>query len=295
MPASNSLPSEFVAVAESRQYVSWPAVFAGFAVTGGLILAMLPLGAAAGLAMTSAYPGNSASSTTIGWTAILWLAFMYLFSISAGGYVVGRLRPRLGDAPVNEVRFRDGLNGFVFWGVWMIISALFTFFTVTSAIGTATSAIGQAAGSAASGAASSLSSVNTDYVADILLRSSTGSPAQGTNPKSDADVRAEIGRILAASAASGSMSDQDKQYLATLIAQRTGLSENDAKARVDEGIKRVTEIKDQAVAKAQAAAEAARKGASQAAFWTAILSLLSAIAAMYAARLGGRHRDEGMF
>ena len=110
MPASNSLPSELVAVAESRQYVSWPAVFAGFAVTGGLILAMLPLGAAAGLAMTSAYPGNSASSTTIGWAAILWLAFMYLFSISAGGYVVGRLRPRLGDAPVNEVRFRDGLK-----------------------------------------------------------------------------------------------------------------------------------------------------------------------------------------
>ena len=108
-------------------------------------------------------------------------------------------------------------------------------------------------------------------------------------------MRAEIGRILAASAASGSVSDQDKQYLATLVAQRTGLSENDAKARVDEGIKRVTEIKDQAVAKAQAAAEAARKGASQAAFWTAILSLLSAIAAMYAARLGGRHRDEGMF
>ena len=113
--------------------------------------------------------------------------------------------------------------------------------------------------------------------------------------KSDADVRAEIGRILAASAASGSVSDQDKQYLATLVAQRTGLSENDAKARVDEGIKRVTEIKDQAVAKAQAAAEAAWKGASQAAFWTVILSLLSAIAAMYAARLGGRHRDEGMF
>ena len=41
-----------------------------------------------------------------------------------------------------------------------------------------------------------------------------------------------IGRILAASAASGSVSDQDKQYLATLVAQRTGLSENDAKARV---------------------------------------------------------------
>jgi hypothetical protein len=295
MAATVSPQTDLVAVMEPRPYISWPAVFAGNAVTGGLFLVLLPLGAAAGLAMTSAYADASASGSTIGLAAILWLAFMYLFSISAGGYVVGRLRPRVGDATADEVRFRDGINGLVFWGVGMILSALFTFFTLTSVVGKASNVAGQAMSGAVATAANAVPTLNTDYISDVLLRSASKTTPAGTAPKSDAEVRAEIGRILMSSATSGQIEDQDRQYLATVVAQRTGLSEADAKARVDEGLKRATELKDQALAKAQAAAEAARKAALRAAFWTAVLSLLSGIAATFAARAGGQHRDEHRF
>jgi hypothetical protein len=304
MAASSLAPTDFKIVnpePASRSYISWPAVFAGNAVTGGLILVMLPLGAAAGLAMASFYSGRSASATTIGWSAIIWLAFMYLFSTWAGGYVVGRLRARAGEANIEEVRFRDSVNGVVFWGVGMIVSALFTFFTVTSAVGTATSAAGNALGGAASAAANAAPSVNTDYMADVFLRT-TGNKTQANNnnnnnppPRSDVEARAEISRILAASAATGQMQDADRQYLAAIVAQRTGLSDADAKARVDQALKRADEYKNQMMDRAQAAAETARKAAASFAFWTAILSLISAILAAYAARMGGQHRDENRF
>ncbi len=281
--------------------LSWPAIFAGNAVTGGLLLVMIPLGTAAGLAMASPYANQGASASAIGIASVVWVAFMYLFATAAGGYVAGRLRPRLAGADRDEVSFRDSINGVVFWGVGMIVSALFTFYIVTSAISTAGQAVGSAVSGVASTAAQSLPAVNTDYVSDLFLRpSGKAAPAQpgaapNAAPRTDADVRAEIGRIMTASAANGQISEPDKQYLAQLVAQRTGVTPDEAKATVDNGIKRATELRDRAAAQAKDAAEAARKGASRAAFWTAVLSLLAGVAAMYAAQLGGRHRDEGRY
>lgn len=288
-----------------RPIISWPAVFAGNAVTAGFITVLLPLGAAAGLSMTSPYAGQGASGSKIGMLAIFWLAFMYLFSVAAGGYVAGRLRPRHTDVTTDEVRFRDGMNGFVFWGVGMMVSALFTFMTVSSAVGTATRAVGQAAGgiagaagSVASAAApSAMSNLSSDYLADLFLRSANSTNQPSTNPngpqRSEADVRAEIGRIMARSAAAGDIEEPDRAYLAQIVARQTGLPENEARARVDETIKRAADMRQQAIAKTKAAAEEARKISARAAFWTALASLVAGIVAYYAAQLGGRHRDEG--
>jgi hypothetical protein len=294
-------------VHNTGQSISWPAVFAGNAVTGGFILILLPLGVAAGLSMTSPYAGESASGSTIGMAAILWLAFVYLFSVSAGGYVAGRLRPRVGDVSTDEVRFRDGINGFVFWGVGMIVSALFTYMTVVSAAGTVTRTAGQAIGGLATGAANAAQSampgaaqsvnVSTDYLADLFLRQGSGTaPAQPADqPRSAEDARAEIGRIMTRSAVSGTVEESDKAYLSQLVAQRTGLSQDEARSRVDETLKRAEEMRNAAVQQAQAVAEQARKAGAQAAFWTALASLLTGIAAWYAAQLGGRHRDENRY
>lgn len=292
----------------TRESISWPAVFAGNAVTGGFILILLPLGVAAGLSMTSPYAGEGAFESTIGMAAILWLAFVYLFSVSAGGYVAGRLRPRVGDASTDEVRFRDGMNGFVFWGVGMIVSALFTYMTVVSAAGTVTRTAGQAIGGLASGAASAAQSalpgaarsanISTDYLADLFLRQGSGTtPAAqpAGQPRSADDVRAQIGRIITRSAMTGTLEESDKAYLSQLVAQRTGLSQDEARARVDETLKRAEEMRTAAVEQAQEVAEQARKAGAQAAFWTALASLLTGIAAWYAAQLGGRHRDENRY
>jgi tellurite resistance protein len=308
--ATSSLPSgdpSIFAISETEikpaPSISWPAVFAGNAVTGGLILVFIPFGAALGLSLLSPYRNEGASGTTVAAVSIAWLAFMYLFSTAAGAYVAGRMRPNAMDsASLDESQFRDGVNGLVFWGVGMIVSALFTAMSLTSVLGTAATATGSAATQAmtgmqsANGQSGNASSMfSTDYVADLFLRTTNqqGTTASANSaPRSEVEVRGEIARILASSAYNGQVTEPDRQYLATLVASRTGLSETDARARVNDSISRMTQLRSDAEKTTRETAEAARKSTAQAAFWTAMLSLVAGFAAWYAAQIGGRHRDE---
>jgi hypothetical protein len=292
--------------------INWPAVLAGNAVTGGLILVFIPFGAALGLTLISPFRDEGVSGTTVAAVTLAWVAFMYLFSTAAGAYVTGRLRANPSQIEaLDEVQFRDGANGLVFWGVGMIVSALFTAMSLTAAVGTAASATGSAASQALTGVQSGVqastasrsssgsSMLSTDYLVDMFLRSSTQQAASSTTAnaaaKSETEIRGEIGRILATSAYNGQVSDPDRQYLSTLVASRSGISEGDARKRVDDAITRVTQLRTDAEKAARETAETARKSTAQAAFWTAVLSLVAGFAAWYAAQLGGRHRDEGRY
>lgn len=102
-------------------------------------------------------------------------------------------------------------------------------------------------------------------------------------------VRSEVGRIFAASAVSGELPDEDRTYLAQLVATNTGLSEEEARGRVDQ----VMTAMDEAKAQATQAAETARKTGVLAAFLTAASFLVSAVGAFWAAQRGGQHRDQG--
>ena len=93
---------------------------------------------------------------------------------------------------------------------------------------------------------------------------------------------------LARVVVSGSISDDDKAYLAQLVAANTGLSADDAKKRVDAVLANV----DAAKQKALDAAETARKTSVLAAFLIAASLLVAAAAAYWAAMLGGNHRDD---
>lgn len=108
-----------------------------------------------------------------------------------------------------------------------------------------------------------------------------------TNVDSDA-VRAETGRIFA-QAATGELPEGDRAYLAQLVAQQTGMSDEEASARVDEVVTAI----DTAKAEAAEAAETARRTAVIAAFLIAASLLVSAIGAYWAAQKGGNHRDKG--
>jgi hypothetical protein len=280
-----------------KQYIDWSAVFAGNAVSGGLILIFLPVGLSAGLSLTSVYTGEGTTASTAISVAILWLAFSYLLSIAAGGYVAGRLRRRANDSNLEEVQFRDGSNGLVYWGVGMIFSALVTAQSLSSAIGTTATTVGQASGGAVAAVSSQLPQANMDYLTDLFLRSTAaGTQQTGTGPaRSDVEVRAEIARILASSAASGRVSDPDRAYLQTLVAQRTGMNQDEASARVNATIERAAQMREEIASNVRAVAERVRSAAASGAFWTAVFSLLSGIVAVYAAQLGGRHRDENRY
>jgi len=97
------------------------------------------------------------------------------------------------------------------------------------------------------------------------------------------DTRPEISRILASSTAKGSLSAQDRAYLAQLVAQRTGMSQQEAERRVDE-----------AVTAARLAADKARRAGILTGFVTAAGLVLSLGAAWWAAMRGGNHRDHSI-
>ena len=82
---------------------------------------------------------------------------------------------------------------------------------------------------------------------------------------------------------SGSLTTENRSYLVPLIAQRTGLSQQEAEKRVDE-----------AVNAARAAADKARRAAVLTGFVTAAGLILSLGAAWWAAVKGGDHRDRSV-
>jgi len=84
------------------------------------------------------------------------------------------------------------------------------------------------------------------------------------------------------------MPEADRTYLAQLVASRTGLSEADAKARVDTVLKRI----DDAKVAAEQAADTARKASATAALLGAVSLLIGGFVAGVGAALGGRQRDD---
>jgi hypothetical protein len=116
----------------------------------------------------------------------------------------------------------------------------------------------------------------------------TASADANAAPANGEAVRAETGRIFA-QAVTGELPEGDRAYLAQLVAQQTGLSNEEAAARVDEVVTAI----DTAKAEAAEAAETARRTAVIGAFLIAASLLVSAIGAYWAAQKGGNHRDKG--
>jgi hypothetical protein len=124
-----------------------------------------------------------------------------------------------------------------------------------------------------------------NYFVDMLFR--PADPASATAAQNDTAV-AQAGRILVAGAANGEISPDDRAYLAKLVASRTGLSEPDAKKRVDTVLAGIDDAKN----KAKAAADTARKAVATFSLVGALSMVLGAFIASAAAALGGRQRDE---
>ena len=113
----------------------------------------------------------------------------------------------------------------------------------------------------------------------------TAAPLQGgqigTTQRQNIGNRAEITRIIAPSMLKGgSVSDPDKKYLASVVASRSGLSQADAEARVD-----------QVINQAKTAADKARKSAALFGLWLAAAMLAGALSAAFAAIEGGNLRN----
>jgi hypothetical protein len=84
--------------------------------------------------------------------------------------------------------------------------------------------------------------------------------------------------------AQGGLNDSDRAYLAQLVAQRIGMSP-------DEATRRVTDVENQARDTVKQAADKAAKAGAFLSFWTFMSLLFGGAAAVLGGMLGGEIRD----
>lgn len=263
------------------RFVEWGAVLAGAVLAAALSFVFLTFGSAIGLSTTSPWADSGVSVKTLATIGVFFAMVQQIGSFMAGGYVAGRMRSRWGETNKDEVEFRDGLHGGLVWAVGVSIGAALFLSTAGSAVKTGADVAGKAAAAAAANADPSA------YSIDALLRPAAGRPpaGQGAAPATSAtDTRAEVARIFAKAKASGTLPENDKSYLASVVAQRTGLPQPEAE-------KRVTEAFAEANRAVKEAADKARRASILTGFVTAASLIVSFGAAWWAALRGGDHRD----
>jgi len=250
--------------------LSWPAVLAGSIVSCALTLVLLAFGIGLGLSVVSPWSGAGVSATTFKIGTGLYLVVIAMLSSSIGGYLAGRLRTKWTGVHTDEVYFRDTAHGFITWAFASVLGAVLL-------ASPASSLIGGAASGATQGAAMNAQSGPTDGYIDALLRSDRTPQANPTGNES----RGELTRLFAGSIMSGSdMKSADRSYVGKVVAARTGLSQADADARVN-----------QVITDAKADVDATRKATAQLAFWLTASLLIGAFCASLAATEGGGLRD----
>ena len=290
---------------------SWGAIVAGAVAIAALSLILLMLGTGLGLSSVSPWAYSGVSATTFGVSTILWLTFTQLIASGMGGYLAGRLRTKWVAVHTDEVYFRDTAHGFLAWAV----ASLATAALLTSVIGSIVNGGIQAGGlstttpaavttAAGSGTAKSNSESGLmGYFVDSLFRKNINAalvtsatagnsiiPGLTLEPTTT-ESASEVTRIFMNTLGTGPLPAEDIRYVGQLVAQRTGLTQQEADKRVVDTYTRVqTKLRD-AEATAKAAADKARKASAYAALWLFISLLIGAFVASFAATVGGHQRD----
>lgn len=285
-----------VSTESSASAISWGPIIAGAFAASTLSFILMLLGSGLGLSMASPWAGAGASITTFAVSTAVWLVVVQWLSSGVGGYLAGRLRTKWVDVHNDEVFFRDTAHGFLAWALATLLVVGVLGSALTSMLGSgvqaASTVVSGAAMGASAGASTTGSQARTDnatsYLVDSLFRPADASKLAAANPENDAAATAQASRILIAGTAEGGVSADDKAYLSQLVAARTGLSEADAKTRVDTLLAKAQDAKT----KAQQAADKARKASATFALLGALSLVIGAFIAGAAAALGGRQRDE---
>ncbi len=260
-------------------YMDWPAALAGAALAYALFMVLSTFGAGIGLSMVSADPQEGISLRWFTIAAGIWFVWVTISSFAAGGYLAGRMRRPVGDATEDEVETRDGAHGVVVWAAASVLAMVLAASGVTNMIGGLASGVGSATGSVAEAMEGPL-----DYFAGVAMRTEGGEVA------GDPEARSEIAAVLARSLSQGEVSEEDRAYIASVVASATDTEREAARAQVDTAITEAQAAWDEAAE----AAEQARIAAAIGAFVLAATMLVSAAAAYFAATTGGQHRDQNL-
>jgi len=304
---ASPLHAAAVPVASAGGAVSWGAIFAGATAAAALSLLLLLLGSGLGLSSASPWASQGASAAALGIAGIFWITFTQLAASGIGGYLAGRLRSRWVSVHSDEVYFRDTAHGFLAWSVATLVTAAFLTSAVGAILGTGAKAGAAIAGAGATAGAAAVATARpggselpgSTYFLDALFRPAPAASADAAaapvsaragEPLNAATVT-EVGRILANSIRADSLPAEDLQYVGGLVAQRTGLSQQEAEQRVSATYTKVkTRLRD-TEATALEAADKARKASAYSALWLCLSLFVGAFIASICATWGGRRRD----
>jgi hypothetical protein len=296
MQSTLSAVGSTVSTESSASAISWGPIIAGAFAASSLSFILMLLGSGLGLSMVSPWSGSGASVTTFAVSTAVWLVVVQWLSSGVGGYLAGRLRTKWVDIHTDEVFFRDTAHGLLAWALATLLVVGVLGSALTSMLGSGVQAASTVVSGAAMGASAGASANAgvapadnaTSYLVDSLFRPADASKLAAANPENDAAATAQASHILIASAGAGEVSADDKAYLSQLVAARTGLSEADAKTRVDTLLAKAQDAK----VKAKQAADTARKASATFALLGALSLVIGAFIAGAAAALGGRQRDD---
>lgn len=279
-PADITVVSGAASAQDDKSYVDWPAIFAGVLLASAISVVFISFGSAIGLNFLD-FDGEGAAPIWIGIAAASWFLWVQISSFMAGGYLTGRLRRRHFDASEDESDLRDGAHGLLVWAGAAVLGTVIA----VGGIGAAANAVGNIAATATEAVSNTAEGAidPNAYFIDTLFRANQ--PVAGAD---NSAARGEAGRIFAQAAlGDGTIAPDDKTYLANVVAANTGLTPEEASARVDQVSASVEEARQKAIE----AARIARNTGIIAAFLIAASLLISAVGAYWAAQKGGNHRD----
>ena len=263
--------------------VSWSAILAGAAVSAGLSLILLAIGSGIGFSVANPWSNSAAATTTKAATvAGIYITVTAVMASAVGGYLAGRLRHLWRGTHPHEAFFRDTAHGLVSWAVATVAGAILLGTVTTSLTGAAVQGASTGAGMVAArdGVTAGLTDqlFAYDYVA--VSKAQGNQPNTGIARDYNGD-RAVATRLLTRlRGTEPTLTADERQNLAVIVAARTGLS-------LPEAEKRVAAVESDA----RAAAEQARRVGMMLSFWLAASLLAGALAASLAAWEGGAIRD----
>ena len=273
-------------VGSRRSYsrMSWGSVLAGAVVAGASVILLSLLGVAFGAGGLRFTQTTASDMAGYGLGAGIWTAISLILSMAFGGYVAARMSG-------THSHLDAEMHGITVWAVAILLMTVLLAQAVGAILGTAASTAGAAAsgaissaGSLASGVAQQISPQGlTDQLEQSLT--SSGDPTQMTRAQITSEIAALAGRRVI----NGSLTDQERDRLATLVAAQAGVSKEEAARRVARMEQDAVAALAQTEQQARKAAEAAARGAAVGA--KALFSglLLSLAAAMGGAWIGTRH------
>jgi hypothetical protein len=251
--------------------VQWSAVIAGAIAAAGISFTLLAFGAGIGLSVASTAPTWRDSSPWLWVLSGLFLILVALCAFGFGGYIAGRMRASYRTPTLPETEFRDGVHGIITWGLAILLTAM---------LGLMGAAVFLPA-AAPSGGPTVPATAGENIIAselDNLFRTT-----RTTIPETNTVYRrAEAARILLKSNGHIGISSDERNYLAQIVQDRTGLSISEAAARTE-----------RVIGASALELHRARVAAVLQAFMIAAGLLLGAAVAWHASVEGGRDRQRG--